>query len=437
METATTTPFSPLTAMAGRLVRLMTGSHGLGWADQAIVSITSFLPFVMIGRWTDPHQLGIYAVGVSILALLLATQESLITRPYSVHLHHPDGTPEEFAFNALILSVLFAAATAVVIGALTLIFYAFGADRELLVIGWVLAGAAPFLLLRDFARRYCFAHLVVGRALALDGAVAALTIPPLALLGWHGALTVTNTLAIMGAACAVCSFGWLYLTRRAFARSVRQIGTTASRNWRMGKWFLSGQLAEQAQGYLTPWLALGIAGAAVTGVFAACSSIVAFTNPVLYGFFNVLLPKFVLTLRDNGVAALRRQACMDAALLAVIMGAFTLVVFVYGDDILRLLYGSESYAGYGHVLVVLAAAALVGAVAAPAAIALAAAERAKAAAYLTALTAAVSVGLIAALLLSWGLLGAAYGLLTGEIIGCVSLWGGFFLLVPTASPSAG
>lgn len=422
--------------MARRVVRLMAGSHGLGWADQAVVSITSFLPFVMIGRWTDPHQLGIYAVGVSILALLLATQESLITRPYSVHLHRPEGTPEQFAFNALILSVLFSLATAVVIGALTLIFYAFGAERELLNIGWVLAGVAPFLLLRDFARRFCFAHLVVGRALVLDGAVAALTIPPLALLGWYGALSVTSTLAVMGAACAIGSLGWLYLSRRAFSRSVRQIGTTATRNWRMGKWFLSSQLAEQAQGYLTPWLALVIAGAAVTGVFAACSSIIAFTNPVLYGFFNVLLPKFVLTLRDKGIAALRRQACLDAALLAALMGAFTLVVFVYGDDILRLLYGSESYAGYGHVLVVLAAASLVGAIAAPAAIALAAAERAKAAAYLTALTAIVSVGLIAALLLSQGLLGAAYGMLAGEIIGCVGLWGGFFLLVPKTSSTA-
>lgn len=422
--------------MVGRAIRLMSGSHVLGWADQAIVSATSFLPLVMIGRWAGPHQLGVYAVGVSILALLVATQESLITRPYSVHLHRPTGTPEEYAFSALSLSVLFSVATAIVISAATLMGAALGASREFVDIGWVLAGATPFLLMRDFARRFCFAHLVVGRALLLDGAVAALTIPSLALLAWYGHLSVTSAFAAMGAAGAVCSLGWYALSRRAFSRSFHQIGATTSRNWQMGKWFLSGQLAEQAQGYLTPWLALAIAGAAVTGVYAACSSIVAFTNPLLFGFFNVLLPKFVLTLREQGVAALRRQACADAALLAGIMGAFTLVVFVFGDDIMDLLYGSKSYAGYRPVLVVIAAAALVGAVAAPASIALAAAERANIAAYVTALTAVLSIGLIAALLVYGGLLGAVYGVLGAEIFGCISLWLAFLVLVPDASSTA-
>ena len=42
---------------------------------------TSFLALIMLGRWTDANQLGAYAVAVSVLAVLLAAQESLITRP--------------------------------------------------------------------------------------------------------------------------------------------------------------------------------------------------------------------------------------------------------------------------------------------------------------------------------------------------------------------
>src|SRR4051794_19160928 len=74
---------------------LVGGSHVLGWADQAAVSAASFLALIMIGRWTEPSQLGTYAIGTSILALLLATQDSLITRPYSVQLHRRTGSRRE------------------------------------------------------------------------------------------------------------------------------------------------------------------------------------------------------------------------------------------------------------------------------------------------------------------------------------------------------
>jgi len=419
--------------MAAPVVRLMFGSHVLGWADQAVVSITSFFLLVMIGRWTDPNHLGTYAIGVSVLALLIATQESLITRPYSIQLLRPAGAPAEHAFSAFSLSVLLSVAAAFVAGAAALLASAFDADRGLIEIGWALAGVTPFVLMREFARKFSFAHLAVARALLLDCAVAALMLLSLALLAWFGRLSSANALAVMGIVCGVASFGWLYLARHEFSCNLRQIVPTFWRSWQIGKWFLSGQLAIQAQGYMTPWLAMVIAGAAVTGVYVACTSIVALANPLLYGFYNVLLPKFVRTLQQKGVVALRRQACIDAALLGGMMGVFSLAVFACGEDIMRLLYRGESYAGYGPVLVVLAVAALAAAVGTPASIALAAAERARSVAGVTALTATLSLVLIAALLLNWGLFGAAYGVLAVEIVGSISRWMAFLLLVPNAA----
>jgi len=49
------------------------------------------LALIMLGRWTDANQLGAYATAVSVLALLLAAQESLITRPYTIQM---DQLPE-------------------------------------------------------------------------------------------------------------------------------------------------------------------------------------------------------------------------------------------------------------------------------------------------------------------------------------------------------
>src|SRR5438309_1199298 len=102
----------------------------LGCADQAVVSLTSFAVLVIIGRWTGPGELGAYAIGLSILALLLATQEAIITRPYSIHLLRPLGMPAEHAFNSLALSVLLCLAAAFAAGAIALLLVRLNAYRE-------------------------------------------------------------------------------------------------------------------------------------------------------------------------------------------------------------------------------------------------------------------------------------------------------------------
>jgi O-antigen/teichoic acid export membrane protein len=267
-------------------------------------------------------------------------------------------------------------------------------------------------------------------ALALDCAVALLAMLALAILNWFDKLSAASAIVAVGFACGLASFAWLYHARSEFSWRFRELTPTLRRNWKMGKWFLSSNLAIQIQGYMAPWLALTIAGAALTGIYAACTSIVALVNPVLFGAFNVLLPKFVQVLHLQGLVGLRRQAYFESVLLAAIMSAFALGIFECGDDIMRLLYHGDAYVGYGNVLTVLAMASLAAAVGAPASIALAAANRARRVAWVTALTASLSLFLIAVLLPAYGLLGAAYGALVAETMGSAGRWVAFLLLPP-------
>ena len=100
-----------------RLSGFILGHHGLACIDQAVVSGSSFVALIMIGRASDANQLGMYAIAMSILAVMLATQESLVTRPYAIQLHKPLGTPAEHAFSALVLSLLLSAAGSVLLSA--------------------------------------------------------------------------------------------------------------------------------------------------------------------------------------------------------------------------------------------------------------------------------------------------------------------------------
>ena len=410
--------------------RLASGNHVLAWADQAVVSATSFLALIMIGRWTDPSQLGTYAIGASVLAMLLAAQESLITRPYAIQLYRPLGTPAEFAFSSLLLSCVLSTVAAIVLCAAALALSAFGENRDLAAIAWALAASIPFVLTREFARRFAFAHLRMFRALTVDVAVAALCVILLGWLGWTERLSAVTALGAIGISCAVCSIGWLYLARAEFSFRLADIRATLKQSWVLGKWLFSSQVTLQAQGYMTYWLSMVIAGATITGIYAACMSIISFANPLLYGFFNILTPRSVRALRNEGATGLRRQAVKDSLLLAALMAAFCAIVLIVGEDVMNFLYPSAVYKGNGNVLAVLAFAALAAAIGAPASNALVSAERAQAVAGVTSVSAVLNIVLVWWLMTNWGLLGAAFGVLIAEVVGSLGRWIVFLALVP-------
>lgn len=104
---------------------------------------------------------------------------------------------------------------------------------------------------------------------------------------------------------------------------------------------------------------------------------------------------------------------------------------------MRFLFPAITYPGLGHILPVLAVAALASAIGVPASTALASADRARAVAGVMAATAALTVVLVWVLMTGWGLLGAAYALLVAEVVGSLGRWGAFLALVPgSAVPSS-
>jgi hypothetical protein len=86
---------------------LVSREHVLSLADQAIVSVTGFLTTLLIARLSGSTQLGIYALGLSLLLSLVAFQESLILQPYLIQRFYPEGTAAERAGASLALSILF------------------------------------------------------------------------------------------------------------------------------------------------------------------------------------------------------------------------------------------------------------------------------------------------------------------------------------------
>ena len=406
------------------------GTHALALADQAVVSGTSFLATVLIGRWSDASELGVYALAISILASTLAVQDSLVSLPFAIQRLNEKGVPEDRAGRALTHSVLLSVLAAVVLmGVALYLGLGHGGSGQAMVM-WALATVMPFALLREFGRSFAFARLSMGEALTLDVAVAVIQLGTLCLLGWSGPVSAVTALAALGGACAVSGMIWFLLTRRSFAVRAGLTRASMAESFKLGKWLLAGRLTVQVQWYVTYWLSMIVLGAAATGVYAACMSVVAISNPLISGLNNILTPRAVLAWKSEGSTGLRRQAVWDALFLGAAMSCFSVLLFAAGDGMMHLLFKGQDYAGQGHTVTVLALALLAQAVGTPASSALANMERPHAIVWAGLFAAVVTVPLVWFLMMKAGLLGAAYGFLVGNIAGAAGRWLAFLAIAP-------
>jgi O-antigen/teichoic acid export membrane protein len=388
---------------------------------------------ILVSRWTNPDQLGIYSIGVSLLIVLIGAQGSLILLPYTIRRHNSPGGQAEIAGGSLAQSGLLAAATSVLLGATATTLTAYGVGSALAPLLWALAAATPFVLLREFARQVSFAHLHVAQAFVLDATVAAIQLAGLGWLGWTGRMSSATACLALGGACALSGAAWLYHARANLAIRVSHTRALISQSWNLAKWLFAAHVMASMQRQVAYWLLAAIAGAAATGVFAASMSIVSFANPLTIGLGNLLIPKAVLAFKDTGREGLLRQTIRDSLLLAAIIGLFCVVVVLVGPDIMRLLYHGQEYRGQNATIAVLALALLPYAVGFPACNALATMERPQAIVWAGLIGVIVTVALVLSLATLWGLLGAALAVLAGSTAEASARW--IFLLAHASSPA--
>ena len=409
---------------------LVSREHVLSLVDQAVVSGTSFVTTLLIARASGSSQLGIYALGMSLLLSFVAFQDSLISQPYSIKRYCPEGTAAELAGATLMLSILFSVASTLVLTVAAVCVLEWDARSDTIVITWAMAGILPFALTRDFTRRFAFAHLEMVRALLLDLIAAIIQLSTLGWLGVTGRMSALNASIAFGAACAIPTAIWLAYARAELTIRMPHVPLAFKQSWALGKWLLAGRITAQVQGYMTYWITMLIAGASATGAYAACMSIVGIANPLLMGLTNILMPKTVLAWKNGGGPALWHEVIRNTVLIAALVVPLSLATFGAGESVMRMLYHGKEFEGLGHTLTVLVVAMSVGALGLPPSNALAAIETPRAIVITGLVGAGVTVILISLFMPEWGLLGAAYGLLGGSVVGAVGRWVALIMRVP-------
>ncbi len=389
--------------------------------DQAVVSGANFLTLVIIARACSPAEVGIYALAWTVVIFLAAAQANLISIPYTMYRHRREGSSlTEYGGSAIIHQLVFSVAAAVCfIGLAALLSLGVG-PSGLRPAAWVLSGVIPFILLRDFARRFSFAHLAVETAIVMDVAVSTLQVASLLVLWRLGLLSPAVVYGVMGAACAVAAAGWWLLRKQPVSFSRKEIVRDWRRNWSFGRWALTGQMTGLAF-YALPWLLAIVRGEAETGKLAVCTTLVGLSNLFVMGLNNFLIPKAAQAFARDGARALGGVLRKAAFVAAGVLGSLCVGVFLVGDLVARIIFG-PMYADTGTLLTVLALAALTDSLGQTAAAGLWALDRPAANFVADLVQVSVTLGAAIWLVFSLGALGVAIAIVAGRVVGTTVRW---------------
>jgi O-antigen/teichoic acid export membrane protein len=385
--------------------------------DQALVSGTSFVTTLLIGRTCSRETLGLFALAISLIALARAIQEQLVSAPYLVYAGRDRGrTLATYTGHCLLQHAALSVGAMLAFGGLWIALAAGWGPSGLLPAMPVLTVALPFVLLREHVRQTAYGQLEPRAAVAVDAIAAAVQLGLIGLLAWHGWLNLIAIYACMGLACAVAAGGWLYARRTAIGFQAEALWTDTRRNWVLGRWALACHLVGQLAPFVMPWLLALSHDEGAAGLLAACVTLSGPAGMLLAGYANYLTPRLSHLYANEGPRGLWAMLVRSAGVFTVGLGLFCALAWIWGDELVALAYG-ERYAGGGPVFALLATVVLVNSFGVLAGNGLWAMELARANFRADVLTMLATVGTAACAIGPYGPAGCAVSILVGTTAG--------------------
>lgn len=359
----------------------------------------------------------------------MTSQACLISTPYTIYSPRLEDAARarytgstlvhQLAFSVLIMGVLAIAVMVICQGV---------GPRELLPVLRTLTVVIPFILLWEYARRVCFAALRMKTALIIDCCAAALQICGLLLLTYFELLSASRAYWVIGYACGISTIGWLFTTRKSFTMDLGSVLFDLRQNWSVGYWIFASTFLCLMTTDLYPWFLTAFHGPTSTGVWAVCLGTVGISNPVFLALQSSLSPRIAHSYAEGGCWALRAFSLRATTVFGLAIAPFCAVQLIFGGILVTLFYG-EKYDGNGLVVSMLALNMATSALAFSPSRALFAIDRANVEfkINLALLIVLFPIGLWLAR--SFGPLGAASGMLLGNLIGLILRYSAFFGLV--------
>lgn len=305
------------------------------FADQAMISGVNALVGIILVRFLGLHAFGVFSMALIGILFLAIPQGALILGPM-MSLYDQRGSISRSSYLAALLAhqALYAA-LAVAIVFLAAIVVGSDAGIDFALVACVVV-ATQF---QDLARRFFFVterprHALVSDAIAYGGRLVGV-----AVLAFMGNLTIDLVWVVMAVAGAAALLPWVSdLANLDFARQPIREVTNAHKN--SARWLLgSSLLSVLAENNFVMLIIGGVLGAAQLGAVRAVQTVALALNLVNLSLENFVPSAASQRLMQGGKSALLRYVRRVALLGASAIGAVVLVLVVFADPIMQVLYG--------------------------------------------------------------------------------------------------
>lgn len=336
--------------LPGWLGRLALGKTAqaayLSLFDQGVISLSNFLATIYLARQVSAVELGIYAVGFSLLRFVRAVQEGLIVQPlntFGAGMEREDfrGYLSKTLLFQLFFGV-FSAGAALLVGSLLV---ALGSDT---------AGPAVMRLwfvfitwpLYEFFRRVFYTRGELGRAAVLSTITNLVRFGVMLWLAGEGRLSGSAGMDAIGwGALAGLPFG-LWGVRKYLGGQIdwASIKVVWAKNWGFGRWMLGALLANFVALEVFPLVVAGVIGYAAAGVYRALENLVAAVHVILRAMDTFITPYAARAYQHDGQERLRLILRRTYLFSGVPIGLILIAAVVFSSPLLELLYG-DAYLG--------------------------------------------------------------------------------------------
>lgn len=329
----------------------------LSWAlaDQAVVSLASFLTSVLIARYLGSEEFGRFALAWLAMALAVQVQGAIVLAPMMSLAHarpaaeRPRYLSGVFALQA-VLCVVTAAATYVLLSISGWYAPSWGLTPLALpmAVGVALSQACELL------RRYSFVEHRDHQGLIVDvvryGSQISLMFVLLEF--WPDWASLSGVIHIINAGSALaCVAGLAFLSGFDWRRP--GLVEAARENWRFAKWLLPTGIAVWGRDNIASVAAATYLGLTEAGALRAAQQIVQIVNVPLQALSNIAPQRAAAAYHNHGHEGLTAYVTGFVAMYFAVVAAMLVVIALAGRPLMSFIFG-EAFTPFGFLVTVLA-----------------------------------------------------------------------------------
>lgn len=326
------------------------------WAimDQGFFAVSNFALNVLLARWLTPTDYGAFVTAFAVFLLLSGFHNSLIVEPMFVfgsgrHLTvFPAYLKRVVSYHWILSFVL--SSCSLLLG----VFFLYGwlidsPSPSLASSFFAFAVAIPFILFYWLMRRTCYSQFKSQVAFGASASYCAVLLGALYFIQQVGWLSIGTALIAMALASSVAGCVAFASVIRSSSKSTEFIGAgIAKEHWDYGKWVIATSFASWIPGNLYYLVLPIVAGLEASGNLRALMLLVMPVTNFNIALASLITPKLV---RVRGTSQFSKYVTSSVGVFAMTGIAYWLLLLLFGDEIMRLLYG-DVYARHAGLLVV-------------------------------------------------------------------------------------